>query len=371
YKKQDSSLFARTPENKDVKSFFVAAFEALNQAGLDFRKFENTDRVGAFIADRDLNSINYVEKYAPLLQKCCRDDETFDYGKFYSLLSDSDLDLDAFSDFESINHFFSRSYNITGPQLSTATACASGNTSIGEGFLKIKNGYIDYAVVGGAYNYDMSAMIGFTRLGALTVNPDPETASRPFDAERNGFVMSSGCGVLVLESLESALKRDAQILAEIKGYGYYSDAYRATDPDPEAVGSSRTIKACLKMAGLNPEDIDYINGHGTSTKMNDKTETIAIKNVFGDYAYKVPVSSTKSMIGHSIMAAAALEGIVCIKSINENVIHPTRNWRTRDPELDLDYVPNEPREKKVKNALSNSFGFGGQNASVVFSKFEK
>jgi 3-oxoacyl-[acyl-carrier-protein] synthase II len=160
-------------------------------------------------------------------------------------------------------------------------------------------------------------------------------------------------------------------LCEITGYGYYSDAYRATDPDPQARGSTKTIKACLNIARLNVDEIDYINAHGTSTKMNDLTETVAIKNVFGHNANKVCISSTKSMIGHSIMAAAAIEGIVCIKSINEGIVHPTRNYVDRDPQLDLDYVPDKPRQVKIKHALSNSFGFGGQNSSVIFSKFER
>jgi 3-oxoacyl-[acyl-carrier-protein] synthase II len=214
-------------------------------------------------------------------------------------------------------------------------------------------------------------MIGFTRLGALTANPDPETACRPFDKRRDGFVMGSGCGILIIESLESAKKRHANILGEIVGYSSLSDAYRSTDPDPEAKAATLTIKRCIEMANVNINEIGYINAHGTSTKMNDLTETIAIKNVFGKNAYSVPVSSTKSMIGHSIMAAAAIEGIVCLKSINEGIIHPTRNWKERDAELDLDYVPEKPREACIDYALSNSFGFGGQNSSVLFAKYKE
>lgn len=181
--------------------------------------------------------------------------------------------------------------------------------------------------------------------------------------------MGSGCGIFILEELEHAKNRGANILGEVVGYGSFADAFRATDPDPEAKGAVRTIKKAMEMAKINPSDLDYINAHGTSTKMNDWTETKAIKTVLGKSAYDIPVSSTKSMIGHSIMAAGALEGIVCIKSLQNGVIHPTRNWTIRDEELDLDYVPNNAREVKINYVLSNNFGFGGQNASVIFKKF--
>lgn len=369
YAGKDSSLFSYIPEDDSIKSFFMAVYEALNQSGIDPREMDSTDRIAVCIADRKMGLINYIDQYAPYL-KASKLEQRFDNDKYYELLKPQQLGKDTyFDDSDSVNHFVSRNYNITGPQLSIATACASGNNAIGEAFFKIQHGYIDTAIVGGAYNLDINSMIGFTRIGALTANPDPETACRPFDRNRNGFVMGSGCGVLILESLESAIKRDANIIGEILGYGYYSDAYRSTDPDPEAKITTATIDSCLKMAKVNPDEVGYINAHGTSTKMNDLTETIAIKNVFKDESYSVPVSSTKSMIGHSIMAAAAIESIVCLKTINEGVIHPTRNWRERDPELDLDYVPDQPREAKLDYALSNSFGFGGQNTSMLFGRF--
>jgi 3-oxoacyl-[acyl-carrier-protein] synthase II len=368
--KDDQKLFSRIPEDDSVKSFFIAVREALQQAGLDPRKMESTDHIMTCIADRKMGFIEYIDQYAPLLKEAS-DDNSFNNDKYYTLLKETKVGKKTpFNDPNAINHFVSRNYNITGPQLNIATACASGNNAIGEALLKIKHGYVDIAIVGGAYNLDLSSMIGFTRLGALTTNPDPETACRPFDAYRNGFVMGSGCGILILESFESAKQRAANILGEILGYGYYSDAYRSTDPDPEAKSSTATIKACLEMGKINPSDVGYISAHGTSTKMNDMTETIAIKNTFKEHAYSIPVSSTKSMIGHSIMASAALEGIVCIKSMNEGVIHPTRNWKDRDPILDLDYVPNEAREVKVDYALSNSFGFGGQNTSILYGKYK-
>jgi 3-oxoacyl-[acyl-carrier-protein] synthase II len=370
YLKEDGELFSYIPEDDSIKSFFIAVYEAFKQAGLDPRKMDSTDNIAVCIADRKMGLINYIDQYAPLL-KASKLEKGFDNDKYYELLKTKKLGKkSAFDDSDTINHYVSRSYHITGPQLSVATACASGNNSIGESFLKIKHGYIDIAVVGGAYNLDLNSMIGFTRIEALTTNPDPETACRPFDKNRDGFVMGSGCGIMILESLESAKKRGADILGEILGYGYFSDAYRSTDPDPDAKITTDTIKGCLETAKINPDEVGYINAHGTSTKMNDMTETIAIKNAFGSHAYSIPISSTKSMIGHSIMATAAIEGIVCIKSINESMIHPTRNWRERDPELDLDYVPDQPREVTVNYALSNSFGFGGQNTSILFAKFK-
>jgi 3-oxoacyl-(acyl-carrier-protein) synthase len=258
---------------------------------------------------------------------------------------------------------------VSGPQLSLSTACASSSSAIGEATIKIRRGDIDAAIVGGAYNFDLHAMVGFTRIGALTVHPDPEYACRPFDADRSGFVMGSGCGILVLEEMTSARQRGARILCEVTGYGACGDAFRATDPDPEANGIVRTIQACLASGHIGPDQVDYINAHGTSTKMNDFIETIGIKHVFGERSRIIPVSSTKSMIGHSIMAAGALEGIASIKSICTGIIHPTHNWQRRDPDLDLDYVPDCAREKRVRHVLSNSFGFGGQNVSLLFSAF--
>ncbi|MCR3759268.1 beta-ketoacyl-[acyl-carrier-protein] synthase family protein [Clostridium felsineum] len=369
YLSEDKELFSYIPQNKSNKSFFMAVYEALKQANLDPRKMASTDNIGMLIADRDSEMMEYVDRYSPLMRDS-KTEDVYDKNKYYKLLNLLDNNKkEEFNDRESINHYAARNYKITGPQLSVATACASGNNAIGEAFLKIKSGYIDIAIAGGAYSLDLKSMIGFTRIGALTPNEDPEIACRPFDANRDGFVMTSGCGILILESLESALKRNAKIFAEVIGYGSVTDAYRSTDPDPEARAAIATMKQSLQMAKLMPSQIDYINAHGTSTKMNDYMETIAVKNVFGDYAYKLPISSTKSMIGHSVMAAAAIEAIVCIKSINDGIVHQTRNFRKRDPELDLDYVKEGPRKVAINYALSNSFGFGGQNSSIVLSKF--
>jgi 3-oxoacyl-[acyl-carrier-protein] synthase II len=370
YRKETFSSIDKIFADDNIKTFFIAVLEAVEHSGLDFVKLPDSNRVGSFVADRNLNQIAYVDKYAPLIKQSIDDQDKFIERKFYQLLQQHQVDkTHPYNDCESINHYLSRALNITGPQLSISTACASSNSSIGEAFLKIRHGFLDAAIEGGAYNFDLNAMIGFTRIGALTSNPDPETACCPFDRRRGGFVMGSGCGILILEELEHAKKRRANILCEIKGYGSCSDAFRSTDPDPEAAGITRTINACLEIANLLPNEIDYINAHGTSTVMNDKYETAGIKNVFKDYSYKIPVSSTKSMIGHPIMAAGAIEGIACIKSLQENIIHPTHNWKERDPELDLYYVPDQPYEKIVNHVLSNNFGFGGQNASIIYSKF--
>jgi len=198
----------------------------------------------------------------------------------------------------------------------------------------------------------------------------PEKASRPFDAKRDGFVMGEGAGILILEELNHALDRGARIYAEIVGFGASDDAYHITAPDPEGNGAVLSMKRAIKDANIRPEEINYINAHGTSTKLNDKIETLAIKKVFGEYAYKIPVSSTKSMIGHLLGATASVESIATVLSIYEGILHPTINYEEKDPECDLDYVPNVARKWDVKYALKNSFGFGGQNATLIFKKYE-
>jgi 3-oxoacyl-[acyl-carrier-protein] synthase II len=213
------------------------------------------------------------------------------------------------------------------------------------------------------------ALGGFCSARALsTRNDDPEHASRPFDAERDGFVMGEGAGVLVLESLEHARRRGARMYAELVGYGLSGDAYHVTQPSPGGEGAVRSMRGALRSAGLAPEDVDYINAHGTSTVPNDRLETAAIKTLFGEHAYKVAISSTKSMTGHLLGAAGAVEAIVCALAIQRGVIPPTTNYTTPDPECDLDYVPNQARNADVRVAMSNSFGFGGHNATVVLQK---
>lgn len=262
-------------------------------------------------------------------------------------------------------------YGIKGPNLAVTTACATGNHSIGEAFRMIQYGDADVMIAGGAEAViTPMAVAGFAIMRALsTRNEEPEKASRPFDANRDGFVMGEGSGILILEELEHALKRGAKIYAELVGYGMTSDAYHITAPAPEGEGGARCMKMALNDAGISPEEIDYINAHGTSTKQGDELETQAIKTIFGEHAYKLCVSSTKSMTGHLLGAAGGVEAIFTVLSIYENIIPPTINLDNPDPECDLDYVPYNAKKKEVRYAMTNSFGFGGTNASLIFKKF--
>ncbi len=261
---------------------------------------------------------------------------------------------------------------LKGPNSAVATACASATHAIGDAWRIIQRGDATAMVCGGAESVLTPLSIaGFSNMGALsTYNDTPETASRPFDATRNGFVMGEGAGVVVLEELEHAQKRGANILAEIAGYGLTGDAYHITSPGPGGEGGARAMKMALKSGGLQPEDIDYINAHGTSTPLNDKLETEAIKTVFGDHARKLKISSTKSMIGHLIGAAGGVEAVACVKTLVEGKIAPTTNLNTPDPECDLDYCANTAVNADVKLAMSNSLGFGGHNASIILRKYQ-
>ncbi|MFT8319844.1 MAG: beta-ketoacyl-ACP synthase II [Bacillus sp. (in: firmicutes)] len=253
----------------------------------------------------------------------------------------------------------------------TVTACATGTNSIGDAFKVIQRGDADAMVTGGAEApITKMSVAGFCANTALSTNPDPKTASRPFDANRDGFVMGEGAGILVLEELEHALNRGATIYAEIVGYGATGDAYHITSPAPGGEGGARAMKMAIDDAGLTPEDVSYINAHGTSTAYNDKFETMAVKEVFGDYAYKVPMSSTKSMTGHLLGAAGGVEAIFSILAIKDSVVPPTINFETADPDCDLDYVVNTNRKQEVNVAMSNSLGFGGHNATIIFKKYQ-
>ena len=251
------------------------------------------------------------------------------------------------------------------------SACASGADSIGEAANIIRRGDAEVALAGGTEAaITPISMAGFSAAKALTTsNDDPATASRPFDKTRDGFVMGEGAGLLVLESEEHAITRGARILAELAGYGATSDAFHITQPDENGEGAARAMRKALKQAGLLPDDIEYLNAHGTSTLMNDKLETLAIKKVFADYAYTLPISSTKSMTGHLLGAAGAVEAAVCIQAMQHSVIPPTANYRTPDPDCDLDYVPNVARSAGIEAAMTNSLGFGGHNASLIFRRY--
>ena len=260
-----------------------------------------------------------------------------------------------------------------GPNYCVASACASGAHAIGDAFTLIRQGYAQVMVAGGSEAVITPiAIAGFSNMRALsTRNSDPKKASRPFDAERDGFVVGEGAAVLVLESLEFALKRGAPILAEVVGYGATADAYHFTEPTESGENIERAMRLALQQANLKPEEIDCINAHGTSTRLNDATETRAIKSLFGECARKVPISSNKSMLGHTIGAAGAISVAVSVLTIRGGVIPPTINLEHPDSECDLDYVPNVARRKKVRTVLSNSFGFGGHNASLVFSAYDE
>ena len=263
-------------------------------------------------------------------------------------------------------------FGFKGPNFCTVSACSSSAHAIGEAYRLIKYGDADIILAGGSEAPIIPiAISGFNQIRALsTRNDEPEKASRPFDKLRDGFVMGEGAGIIVLEELEHALKRGAKIYAEIVGYGQSADAYHITAPCSDGEGAIKCMKNALKDAQIDISQIDYINAHGTSTELNDKSETLAIKNVFKEYAYKIPISSTKSMIGHLLGAAGVVESIAVIKTIETGIIHPTINYEVPDPECDLDYVPNVKRIKEVKYALKNSFGFGGHNVSLIFKKFE-
>lgn len=261
-------------------------------------------------------------------------------------------------------------YGAKGICTSIVTACATGNNAIGEAFRAVKNNYADVMIAGGSEaSITPLAMAGFTNLTALSKSTDVNRASIPFDKERSGFVMGEGAGILILESLSHAQKRGAKIYAEIVGYGSTCDAYHMTSPDPSGEQAANAMKLAIKEGNVEKEQISYINAHGTSTPYNDKFETLAIKNVFKEYAYKIPVSSTKSMTGHLLGAAGAVEAIICVKALEEGFIPPTINYKQKDEDCDLDYVPNEGREAQLKCVLSNSFGFGGHNAVLLFKKF--
>ncbi len=262
-------------------------------------------------------------------------------------------------------------FNAQGPNSNCLTACAASSQAIGEAVEIIRRGDADVMLSGGTHSMiHPFGVTGFNLLTALSTNNEhPTKASRPFDRERDGFVLGEGAAMVVLEELEHARQRGAKIYGEVTGYGSTADAFRITDTHPEGRGAIRCIRMALEDAGLNLDDIGYINAHGTSTSVNDKVETLAIKQVFGPQAYKIPVSSTKSMMGHLIAAAGATEMIICLLAIRDGVLPPTINYENPDPDCDLDYVPNAAREAPCKVALSNSFGFGGQNITLIVSRF--
>ncbi|MBP2642178.1 MAG: 3-oxoacyl-(acyl-carrier-protein) synthase 2 [Firmicutes bacterium] len=263
-------------------------------------------------------------------------------------------------------------FGLQGPCMCVVTACATGTNSIGEAFKIIQRGDADVMVAGGTEaSISQAALAGFASMKALsTRNDEPEKASRPFDRDRDGFVMGEGSGIVILESLEHALKRGARIYAEMAGYGTNADAYHITAPAPEGNQAAKCMALAIKDAGLEPADVDYINAHGTSTPLNDKNESLGIKTLFGEHAYKLAISSTKSMTGHLLGAAGGVECIASALSVYHDMVHPTVNYENPDDELDLDYVPGQARKRTVNVAISNSLGFGGHNATILVKKYK-
>lgn len=262
-------------------------------------------------------------------------------------------------------------FGLCGYNECVTTACATANNAIGDAFHAIRSGVADVMITGGAEAaLTLLSFAGFTSSRAMTADPNPDTACRPFDKNRSGFVMGEGAGILVIEELEHAINRGANIIAEIVGYGCTCDAYHITAPHPDGIGGAKAMEFALKDAGISPSDVDYINAHGTSTPLNDSSETNVIKKVFGDYAYKLAVSSTKSMTGHLLGAAGGIEAVITAMALKDGFLPPTIHLETPDEECDLDYVPNEGRKKDLRYAVSNALGFGGHNAVLALKKYE-
>jgi 3-oxoacyl-[acyl-carrier-protein] synthase II len=337
--------------------FAVAvALEALEQAGLKIDE-SNRDRIGVVIGSA-IGGIGTLLEQADVMRE--RGPERVSPFLVPMMIPDSAPGVLAIR------------FGARGPNMALATACASGNNAIGEALEMIRRGAADVMITGATEAALVPvAMAGMNVMTALsTRNDDPQTASRPFDKNRDGFLMGEGAGMLILESLEHAQARGATIIGELSGYGTTDDAHHISAPAENGAGAAMAMKLALQNANLETTDIGYINAHGTSTPLNDKSETAAIKTVFGEQAYSIPVSSTKSMTGHLLGASGAIEAVFCILAIRDEILPPTINYQTPDPECDLDYVPNEPRKASPKHVMSNSFGFGGHNATLIFSRFE-
>lgn len=345
----------RTP--RFIQYALKATKEAINQSGLPLEKI-NKEMVAVVIGS-GIGGLNMIEEQQTvLLQKGVNKISPFLIPMLIPNMAGA---------------YISIKYGFKGPNYCIVTACATGTHSIGDAFKLIQNGKADVAITGGVEGaLTPLGLAGFCAARSLSQrNDEPEKASRPFDANRDGFVMADGGGILVLEELEFAKARGAKILAEICGFGMSDDAFHMTAPPENGEGGALCMKNAILDAEIKPEDINYINAHGTSTELNDVAETKAIKTVFGDYAYKIPINSTKSMTGHMLGGAGAVEAIVCILSIMNDVLHPTINLETPDPKCDLDYVPKVKRQHTVRYALTNSFGFGGHNATLIFKKYEE
>ena len=333
----------------------VAAREALEDSGLEVNE-DNTWRIGVVIGSGVGGIGTIIEQVRVMDRRGPRRVSPF---MIPMMLSDTAPGVVAIT------------FGIRGPNMSVVSACATGTNAIGEAAAMVRRGAVDAMLCGGAEAGLLPiAIAGMNVMGALsTRNDDPQRACRPFDATRDGFVMGEGAAVLVLESLEHAQQRGAHIYAEVIGYGATADAFHITAPDEEGTGAAMAIRMALEDAGIAPEEVDYINAHGTGTVLNDKSETKAIKKALGEHAYRVAISSTKSMTGHLLGAAGALEAVACCLALEHGIIPPTINYEHPDPECDLDYVPNVARRAPLRTVMSNSFGFGGHNACLIFRKF--
>jgi 3-oxoacyl-[acyl-carrier-protein] synthase II len=334
----------------------AVAMEALEQSGLKIDE-SNRDRVGVLIGT-GIGGIGSLLEQVEVMRE--RGPERVSPFLVPMMISDSAAGMLAIR------------FGARGPNMALATACASGNNAIGEAAEVIRRGAADAMIAGGSEAALVSvAMAGMNVMTALsTRNDDPQTASRPFDKDRDGFLMGEGAGMLILESLEHAQARGAKILCEITGYGTTDDAHHISAPAENGAGAAISMKLAIEDANLELTDVGYINAHGTSTPLNDKSETAAIKTVFGEQAYNIPISSTKSMTGHLLGASGAIEAVFCILAIRDEILPATINYHTPDPQCDLDYVPNQPRKASPSHVMSNSFGFGGHNATLIFSRFE-
>jgi len=339
-----------------IKFAYAAAMEAMKDADLENANIDK-DRVGVIVGTGIGGLKDIEEQHEILNEKGARRVSPFFIPYGIANMASGIIAI---------------KYGFRGPNYCVVSACATGNHSIGDAFRIIQRGDADIMIAGGTESaITPLGIAGFASMKALsTRNDEPQKASRPFDKDRDGFVMGEGAGILILEEYEHAKKRGAKIYAEIKGYAATDDAFHVTAPCSDGEGAAMCMRLALKDASLNPEDIDYINAHGTSTPLNDKIETLAIKKVFKDHAYKLKISSNKSMIGHLLGAASAVEAVASVKTIETGIIPPTINLENPDPECDLDYVPNKAIQYNVRNVLSNSFGFGGTNACIILSKVD-
>ncbi len=350
-------------EKKEIKSldrftqFAIAATKmALEDSKLNLLQIDRT-RAGVILGSGIGGATTWEEQHSALLEKGPRRVSPFFIPMMIINMASGQVSM---------------AFDLKGPNFTVVTACASGTNAIGEAFKVLQRGDADIIISGGTEApITKLSLAGFSSMKALsTRNDEPSKASRPFDRDRDGFVMGEGAGIIIMETLDSALKRNARIYGEIIGYGSTADAYHLTQPSPDGEGAARAMKASILDAGISPNEVDYINAHGTSTPLNDKFETLAIKNAFGEHAYKLAISSTKSMTGHLLGAAGAIEFIVSLLATFKNEIPPTINYDNADPECDLNYVPNRAINRTVNVALSNSMGFGGHNASVIVKKYK-